>query len=212
MSIVALKRKTAAQYKNNSVGQAQFSIVGTHRSQGFIGQSTQSRFLTRTLMRGDTARGHGGCCGKYPKLPIVIPTEICTTEDSRVVKTSSEGNLGMLLTKYRWVRRSYPYSDTKTVVANTVAQSDYIDRIKKLSMQETEDCGGNDTEKPIVYSTCDPTKAAMSIRQCVISYAPVLNKTKYLSQSDYIEKMNQACSDLYDNPMVSGNTRREPIG
>lgn len=202
MSIVALKRKTAAKYNNNSVGQAQFSIVGTHRSQGFIGQSTQSRSLTRTLMRGNTARGSGGCCGMYPKA-IITSSEICTTEDSNVVKISSKGNLGMLMTKHRWVRRPYPFSDTKTVATGTVSQSDYIERTKKISMQDVAECGSDIT---VSYSICDPTKAG--IKNCTISYEPVLNKHQYLSQTEYLEKLNQSCAELYTAPSVS--IQREP--
>ena len=38
MSIVALKRKTAAKYNNSSVGVPQFSINGGHRNQGWVVQ------------------------------------------------------------------------------------------------------------------------------------------------------------------------------
>lgn len=202
MSIVALKRKTAAKYNNNSAGHAQFSIVGTHRSQGFIGQSTQSRSLTRTLMRGNTARGHGGCCGSYPNMNITS-SEICTTEDSNVVKTSNKGNLGMLMSRYRWLRRPYPFSDTKTVATGTVSQSDYIERMKKMSMEDVAECG---TDITVSYSTCDPTKAG--INNCTISYEPVLNKHQYISQKEYLEKLNQSCAELYTAPSVS--TQRDP--
>ena len=36
MSIVALKRKTAAKYNNSSVGVPQFSINGGYRNQGWV--------------------------------------------------------------------------------------------------------------------------------------------------------------------------------
>lgn len=42
MSLVTLKRKTAAKYKNMSVGHANFSLNGTHRSQGYVGQNLVS--------------------------------------------------------------------------------------------------------------------------------------------------------------------------
>ena len=38
MSLVTLKKKTAAKYHNMSVNQPSFSLNGTHRSQGYIGQ------------------------------------------------------------------------------------------------------------------------------------------------------------------------------
>ena len=57
MSIVALKKKTAAKYNNMSVGVAQFSINGGHRNQGWVGQTALSRSIPKTPMRGGAARG-----------------------------------------------------------------------------------------------------------------------------------------------------------
>ena len=45
MSIVTLKKKTQSQYNNVSVGHRQFSLNGTHRSPGWVGQTTLSRSL-----------------------------------------------------------------------------------------------------------------------------------------------------------------------
>jgi hypothetical protein len=59
MSIATLKRKTQAQY-NNSVGVANFSLNGTLRSQGYVGQTSLSRSLPRTPMNGAFPRGYGG--------------------------------------------------------------------------------------------------------------------------------------------------------
>ena len=87
MSIATFKKKTMAKYNNVSVGQPAFSLNGTHRSQGYVGQTMLSRSLPRTLMKGSVKRGHGGCCGKYPDLPIVR-SSIQYQEDSRVVKSS----------------------------------------------------------------------------------------------------------------------------
>jgi hypothetical protein len=42
MSLATLKRKTAAKYNNMSVGHANFSLNGTHRSQGYVGQTLVS--------------------------------------------------------------------------------------------------------------------------------------------------------------------------
>ena len=61
MSIATLKRKTQAKYNNMSVGNTHgFSINGTHRNQGYVGQTSLSRSLPRTLMKGNAVRGHGG--------------------------------------------------------------------------------------------------------------------------------------------------------
>ena len=80
MSIVALKRKTYAQYHNNSVNGG-FSLNGTHRNQGYIGQTSLSRSFPRTPMKGNTPKGHGGCCGKYP-MGNIIQSGVTSLEDT----------------------------------------------------------------------------------------------------------------------------------
>jgi hypothetical protein len=71
MSIATLKKKTQSQYNNSSVGQKQFSINGTLRNQGYVGQTMLSRSLPKTLAKGATLRGSGGCCDKFIIYPIV---------------------------------------------------------------------------------------------------------------------------------------------
>lgn len=192
MSIVALKRKTAAKYNNNSAGHAQFSIVGTHRSQGFIGQSTQSRFLTRTLMKGNTARGHGGCCGTYPNMNITS-SEICTTEDSNVVKTSSKGNLGMLMSKYRWVRAPPQEfgSSVKTVYSNRVSQSEYASRQRQQAINDAL----NSTEECTVEKyVCTDRSAECNTTVMKPSYSK--------SYSEYLYERTRGC-DVYDSTLIN---------
>jgi hypothetical protein len=112
MSIATLKRKTQTQYNNMSVGERQFSINGTHRSQGYVGQTSLSRSLPRTLMKGNVAIGHGGCCGKFKKTPIV-QSAVISVENPNVVKSSVLGTSGMISTKYAWIKRPQPYTSVK---------------------------------------------------------------------------------------------------
>lgn len=132
MSIATLKKKTQTQYRNMSVGQPSFSLNGTHRSQGYIGQTSLSRSLPRTLSNGNTIRGHGGCCGTYPIYPAIL-SAVNSTEDNKVVKTSTLSNKGMLDTKYRWIRRPQPFS---SVGMRQVDQTDYLKYLKKKNIQE----------------------------------------------------------------------------
>ena len=113
MSIIILKNKTQSKYNNMSAGQAQFSINGTHRSQGYVGQTSLSRSLPKTIMKGDVAIGHGGCCGKFNKTPI-IQSAVISLENPNVVKPSVLGTSGMLSKKYAWIKRPQPYSTVKT--------------------------------------------------------------------------------------------------
>ena len=177
MSEATLKKKTRTQYRNMSVGSKNggFSLNGTRRSQGYVGQTMLGRHFPRTPMRGNEARGSGGCCGKYYRGTIIqsgvpFPTGVngnSANNNPQVVKPSIINNNGLIMTKYRWIRRPQPYSafnenvlDTKTNTivskATTISQSDYIKNkstnlIKKLSSCNkisfckpiSKSCGGN---------------------------------------------------------------------
>jgi hypothetical protein len=136
MSIVTLKRKTAAQYKNNSVSKPNFSLNGTRRSQGYVGQDMRGRSLPKTIMKGNTPKGHGGCCGKYTIKPIV-QSAVTSLNNPKVIKMSTMGTYGLIETKYRWIRRPQPFSSTKpdTSFSQLVGtQQQYIEKVAKLAL------------------------------------------------------------------------------
>lgn len=112
MSLVTLKRKSESRYNNVSVGKQQFSLNGTHRSQGWVGQGVRGRTLVRSLAKGNTLRGHGGCCGTYPQ-PNVFPTDIETTENNDYVKKSVLNYNGMMHTVNPWIWRPAPITSVK---------------------------------------------------------------------------------------------------
>ena len=138
MSIATLKKKTQTKYNNMSVGERQFSINGTHRSQGYVGQTSLSRSLPRTLMKGNVAIGHGGCCGKFNKVPIV-QSAVISVENPNVVKSSVLGTSGMISTKYAWIKRPQPYTSVKPDNnQNNNSQSDYITYLVDKTLNDTE--------------------------------------------------------------------------
>jgi hypothetical protein len=51
MSLATLKKKSAAKYNNNSVGLG-FALNGTHRNQGYVGQTSLSRAVISSKMSG----------------------------------------------------------------------------------------------------------------------------------------------------------------
>ncbi len=113
MSIATLKKKSYARYGGLSTQVPQFSTTGTHRNQGWVGQTSLSRTLVRSLRNGPTLRGHGGCCGYYPQNHSIIGPELCSKNDNKVVKKASMNTKGMLMSKYRWIRRPSPYTSVK---------------------------------------------------------------------------------------------------
>jgi hypothetical protein len=135
MSEATFKKKTQYKYNNNSVnrGPQGFSLNGTHRSQGWVGQDSRGRTLVRTLNRGGANRGHGGCCGEYPT-PFVIPSEICSTENPYVVKTSVINTRGMLRERFAWIWRPEPYTTVKPDDTHGVGdQGSYIQYLNQLT-------------------------------------------------------------------------------
>jgi len=140
MSIVTLKRKTDTKYNNMSVGsKTGFSLNGTHRSQGYVGQTMLSRSLPRTLMKGNVAKGHGGCCGKYPQNGI-IQSAVTSLNDPTVVKSSVVNTTGMIRTHYRWIWRPQPFSSVKSDSFNDLkVQSNYIKNLSANTAKKVDE-------------------------------------------------------------------------
>jgi hypothetical protein len=138
MSIVVLKRKTGATIKNNSAGMKNFSLNGTRRSQGWVGQDMMGRSLPKTILKGTTPKGHGGCCGRYTRGTIVKSiTNLNCLNNPAVIKASVLGNKGMLATKYRWIRRPQPFTTSKpdsSASQYSHTQGQYITHISKNAL------------------------------------------------------------------------------
>jgi hypothetical protein len=140
MSEATFKKKTQSKYNNNSVSQGPqgFSLNGTHRSQGWVGQELRSRTLVRTLNRGGANRGHGGCCGKYPQ-PFVIPSEIRSTEDANVVKSSVLNTPGMMRERFAWIWRPAPQTSVKPDDNHGVGdQGSYLQYLNQTTISSIE--------------------------------------------------------------------------
>ena len=140
MSLATLKKKTAHKYNNSSVNRTVFSINGTHRSQGYIGQTSLSRTFIHTPKKNDVSQGHGGCCGMYP-VQDIQNSSACTTEKSNVVKSSVLSSRGMLAKRNRWVKRPAPFSSTKPSDSiNQSTSGDYIVYKRKNAIKTEFNC------------------------------------------------------------------------
>ena len=185
MSIATLKKKTQAKYNNMSVGQPQFSLNGTHRSQGYVGQTMLSRSLPRTLMKGNTIRGHGGCCGFYPIQPIV-QSAVTSLNDTQVVKPSVVGTEGLIATKYRWIGRPQPYTVVKPDNNNNLnTQQDHIMNVQKKAIQDASGC-------KVVKSYTIGTNS----EGCQVKCHYVLPEKEIAARpySEYYLELNKACT------------------
>jgi hypothetical protein len=192
MSIATLKRKSHTQYHNLSVGQKGFSLNGGYRNQGYVGQENRSRFLSRTLMKGNVIKGHGGCCGKYP-VGHVVQTSVSTTEQHNVIKPSVVGTSGQIATQYRWIRRPQPYITVKPDINNNInTQHQYIENKQKAILS----CN---IVKPVVPNKCRkcsvPTTNYNNFNRLQGLVMSDPTKTKISSQSDYVNALAGKCAN-----------------
>jgi hypothetical protein len=238
MSIVTLKHKTDVMYKNMSVGsKSGFSLNGTHRNQGYIGQTMLSRSLPRTLMKGNEIKGHGGCCGKYPKHGIV-QSAVTSLNDPTVVKTSVQNNNGMLRTHYKWIWRPQPYSTTKININQLNSQSNYIKNISTNTSKKVD--ASSNLNNPICFKQClNLPREALPKNN--ISYQLVQTRdsgntvktnfsrpeknnallgirssnavNKVYNQQQYIDQLNVVCSDnnIHNNELTTSCNFKQQV-
>jgi len=215
MSIATLKRKTNAQYNNSSVGQPQFSLNGTRRSAGYVGQDMLGRSLIRSLSRNGALKGHGGCCGKYPTPEIKTSPEMSGLNDPAVLKPLSLTTSGLFMTRHRWVRRPQPFSSTKSDDhSNLNNQSSYIDNLARKTIADGSGCH-------IIGTDCSSGSGS----KCFITnhnYNANINSNKNpntvkpdefvgaMSGSDYIRRLDKKCikDDVFT---VRKNTQGVPF-
>ena len=183
MSIATLKRKTQTKYNNMSVGTQGFSLNGGFRNQGYVGQTSLSRSLPRTLQQG-----HGGCCGTYNNASVEMSSVTCT-EDPKVIKKSVLGTSGMLSSKYRWIRRPQPYATVKPDVNNNTSdQSTYITKKIKKTLSEIKKGNDiNDTSCTNINTTTSSCFKCETVRP-EEDYLPI-------SSSQYVEQLNTECQE-----------------
>jgi len=216
MSLATLKKKTAAKYNNMSVNRPAFSLNGTHRSQGYVGQDTLGRSLPKTPMNGNVARGHGGCCGTYLRSNIV-QSGVTSTNDPSVVKSSVKGTSGQLA---KWLHTPL-YNVAKPDTTNNInTQQDYISRVEQQAIQTTalSKTTGDVCNIPKVNS-CNLLPSDFIARK---GKSNVFNRSKDVcntvkdltgaskSQSLYVLQLTKKC---YENDIISfqRNTMGAPL-
>lgn len=219
MSIATLKKKTQTQYNNMSANRSHFSLNGTHRSQGYVGQSSLSRHLVHTPMKGNVAKGHGGCCGTYPR-GNVKPSEVTSTENSHVVKSSvintrallDTKSLCMCSTQFRWMRVPKFVNIVKpdnNIVLNNSQQA-YIDRVAKQAVKDalyvkTTECTPHNAKNT---SGCKNT-SDLSIESLCGSNTKSDEESKIpVSQGQYLVHLDNKCIETD----IASKVRRGVLG
>lgn len=200
MSIATLKKKTQTQYNNMSVGNKHgFSLNGTHRSQGYVGQTMLSRSLPRTLMKG-----HGGCCGNYYMAPVVL-SAVTSLNDPNIIKPSVLGTDGMISTKYRWINRPQTYTTVKPDNNSHLNdQQDYITRLRKKTIAESNNCLIN--KNIIVNKKCPNIDGYFKHDVC--NYTKDEGEFVAISEGEHLINIHNICTqnDIISVPTHQRNT------
>lgn len=194
MSIVTLKRKTQSKYNNMSVGKPQFSLNGTRRNYGYVGQDMLGRSLIRSLSKNGALKGHGGCCGKYPVSQIITTPEMAGLNNPAGVKSASVNYAGLIASRHRWTRaKRYSTVKPDNNLHNNV-QSVYIRNLSRKAILDGSNCY-------IMRKDCP--------RQCTLSKTtnynrisvavPIVKPESFLGAvngSDHIQKLDKICAEL----------------
>jgi len=245
MSIATLKKKTKALFNNPHIGDkygsysnmsavrmsgyntangnvaAGFSLNGTHRSQGYIGQSMQQRHFANTPMRGNVARGHGGNFGQYPtNNGHIIQSGVVSQNNPQVVKSSVMNTQGYYHTHHRWIWRPQPYTSVKPNDYNqTGTQGSYTQHIAKCAVTNADKHMKDKTLiKPCSQNQgCNKTATHTVLMGEVVDIKPIQNITKPESftgahdSSYHIAYLTNNCAsnDVFHTP---NSTKKTPFG
>ena len=205
MSIVALKRKSAA-LKNQSTGSSQFSINGTTRSQGYVGQTLKSRHLIHTPHEGAVRKDYSGCCNDLD----IPPSEIINLEDSSVVKTSVLSYKGMMAKRMLGTTFNVVKPDSNHIGTH---QGAYIDRLKRKNLKQIEDyCPEPADPQPVREDAC---KLLRTLKGARIFSKPhtLCNIAKKVGADTHAERvaaLNKACLANDVSYIVNTNFLRTP--
>lgn len=205
MSIVALKRKSAA-IKNQSTGRTGFSINGTTRNQGYVGQTLQSRHLIHTPHGGAVRKDYNGCCNDFD----IPPSELTCLEDSSVVKSSVLSYKGMMAKRMLGTTFNVVKPDSNHIGTN---QSAYIDRLKRKNLKQIEDfCPEPEDPAPVKEDAC---RLLRNLKGARIFSKPktVCNIAKKVgadTHAEYMASLNKACTADDVSYVVNVNFLRTP--
>lgn len=136
MSIVVLKKKSRSNSRFAPIsgrGNNGFSLNGGYRNIGAVGQFRMISNTTRTPFRGTHPMGNGGKNGAYYDKPLNSGT--CTANDNQIIKKSSLNTAGMIDTKYKWTKGTYPNYWVQEGDSNYSVTRDQASYIRNLTQK-----------------------------------------------------------------------------
>jgi len=223
MSIATLKKKTQAKYNNNSVGERIFSLNGTRRSQGYVGQTSLSRSLPKTLMNGPTMRGHGGCCGTY-YMSNIIQSAVTSLNDPNVVKSSNINTMGLLESKDHCVLgvdKIYYKTKISNHTNNTVKpdnnhninnQSKYITNLAKQTINKSLlDCNAAKAKNKACCNKNPYLPRAPAYQNYTKPSNNFTNSIYYSNYGEYLTVIDNSCNYLDVKSVPNTQLNKAPL-
>jgi len=205
MSIATLKKKSGAMNArlsaNSPLG---FSLNNTQRTTGYIGQTSLSKHYYGGMMKGAVVKGHGGCCNTYKFANVPSPFIQTLTEPPSIhnIKPSVKTNSGLLMTKYRWVKRPQPFSTTKKFVDTSISQEMLTQYLKKKAINKANECNKVVQIETAVDAKGCPIKCFIKEQQ----YTHVMSSSEYI-----LKKLVFQCQEL-DTMQFTKNVLGVPFG
>jgi hypothetical protein len=203
MSIATLKKKTGNLYNSQSVGYKNFSLNGTHRSQGWVGQTVLSRSFPRTLARGNVNIGHGGLYGTYnTNNGHSITSGLIDLNNNEVIKPSVGNTSGMLNVRNNCLK-DFNYKKQAVVKQKfglvKKTQSDHISQMAKCTLASYE-ANKKTKDINIVKESCNTLDS-----KYMNTGKPSCNITKntentVLQEGEYINNMTSKCLESITYP------------
>tara|TARA_B110000285_G_scaffold84524_1_gene96971 strand:+ start:286 stop:930 length:645 start_codon:yes stop_codon:yes gene_type:complete len=108
MSIATLKKNAESRYFNKVSSQNTFSLNGTRRNQGYVGQHNLMRSLKRTPYSRYGGPVNQGTKGNF--VQNIHNSGSCSSNDDTVIKKSTKSNRAMIFSKHKWINRGYPHA------------------------------------------------------------------------------------------------------
>lgn len=193
MSIVTLKNKSRINRRISPIsgkGIDGFSLNGGYRNIGAVGQFRLISNNTRTPFKGTEPMGNGGSGGKYYNNPLNSGS--CCTNDNTIIKQSSKNNAGMIDTKYKWTKSTYPnywVQEDDNSYSITKDQSTYIKNLTQqvgasvfINVQSNGNCN------TVIDSPYSNYKYSCSGNKAACSY--YIGTRKYI-RTPYVKNFNQ---------------------
>ena len=216
MSLATLKKKSRNNRRFAPIsgrGVDGFSLNGGYRNVGAVGQFRMISNNTRTPFRGTEPMGNGGHLGKY--YDKVTNSGSCCTNDNEIIKKSSLNTAGMIDTKYKWTKGTYPnywVQDDDNNYNITGDQGTYVADLTQrcgssvfTNVQNNGNCGTtlDSPESTFIYN-CNGNRGACSYhiggkKYIRMPYAKNFNQPA-MSQGQYISSGGVAQNNCLPTP------------